>query len=75
MSLPHCFALDAIESEEVLESRNPLFAIPTTGTLAGGSLVYIANSLIESVDDQGRLKPGAKLAEPVILTLPLPKKG
>jgi len=67
--------LDAIEAEEILESRNPLFAIPTTGTLAGGSLVYIANSLIESVDDQGRLKPGAKLAEPVILTLPLPKTG
>lgn len=67
--------LDAIESEEILESRNPLFAIPTTGTLAGGSLVYIANSLIESVDDHGRLKPGAKLAEPVILTLPLPKTG
>ena len=67
--------LDAIESEEILESRNPLFVIPTTGTLAGGSLVYIANSQLESLDDQGRLKPGAKLAEPVILTLPLPKTG
>jgi hypothetical protein len=67
--------LDAIESEEILESRNPLFAIPTTGTLAGGSLVYIANSQLESLDGQGRLKPGATLAEPVILTLPLPKAG
>jgi sugar lactone lactonase YvrE len=65
--------LDAIESEEILESRNPLFVIPTTGTLAGGSLVYIANSQLESLDDQGRLKPGAKLEEPVILMLPLPK--
>jgi SMP-30/gluconolaconase/LRE-like protein len=67
--------LDAIESEEILESRNPLFVIPTTGTLAGGSLVYIANSQLESLDDQGRLKPGAKLEEPVILMLPLPKAG
>ncbi len=67
--------LDAIDSEEILESRNPLFVIPTTGTLAGGSLVYIANSQLESLDDQGRLKPGVKLEEPVILTLPLPKAG
>lgn len=66
---------DAVESEEILESRNPLFVIPTTGTLAGGSLVYIANSQLESLDDQGRLKPGTKLEEPVILTLPLPKAG
>lgn len=63
-------ALDAIESEEVLESRNPLFKIPTTGVLAGGALAVIANSQLDSLDEQGRLKPGADLKEPVILEIP-----
>ncbi|MFP5284196.1 MAG: gluconolaconase, partial [Thermoanaerobaculia bacterium] len=63
-------ALDAIESEEVLESRNPLFKIPTTGVLAGGALAVIANSHLDSLDEQGRLKPGADLKEPVILEIP-----
>ena len=63
-------ALDAIESEEVLESRNPLFKIPTTGVLVGGTLAVIANSQLDSLDEQGRLKPGVDLAETVILEIP-----
>lgn len=65
--------LDAIESEETLESRNPLFKIPTTGALANGALVYIANSQLDAVDEQGRLKADANLQEPVILEVPLGK--
>lgn len=64
-------ALDAIESEEVLESRNPLFAIPTTGVLAGGKLAVIANSQLDRLDEQGRIKPGTDLAEVVILEIPM----
>ena len=64
-------ALDAIESEEVLESRNPLFEIPTTGVLVGGTLAVLANSHLDRLDEQGRLKPGAELAEPVILEIPV----
>lgn len=64
-------ALDAIESEETLESRNPLFKIPTTGVLANGSLVYIANSQLRAVDEKGGLKPDANLQEIVILEVPL----
>jgi sugar lactone lactonase YvrE len=63
-------ALDAIESEEVLESRNPLFDIPTTGVLVGGTLAVIANSQLDRLDEQGRLKPGADLKEAVILEIP-----
>ena len=64
-------ALDAIESEEVLESRNPLFDIPTTGVLVGGALAVIANSQLDSLDEQGRLKSGVELTEPVILEIPV----
>jgi sugar lactone lactonase YvrE len=64
-------ALDSIESEETLESRNPLFKIPTTGVLANGSLVYIANSHLTSLDEKGGLKPDAELREVVILEVPL----
>ncbi|HYG61792.1 MAG TPA: hypothetical protein VEL74_04370 [Thermoanaerobaculia bacterium] len=64
-------ALDAVEAEEILESRNPLFVIPTTGTLAGGSFFYIANSQLRTLDDQGNLKPDARLVEPVVLEVPL----
>jgi sugar lactone lactonase YvrE len=62
--------MEAIESEEVLESRNPRFDIPTTGVVVGRSLYYIANSQLDRVD-QGRIKPDAKLVEPVVLQVPL----
>jgi hypothetical protein len=64
-------ALDAIEGEEVLESRNPLFDIPTTGVPVGGALAVLANSQLDRLDEQGRLKPGPDLAEPVILEIPV----
>lgn len=62
--------MEAIESEEVLESRNPRFDIPTTGVMAGNSFYYIANSQLDRVD-QGRIKPDAQLVEPVVLQVPL----
>lgn len=64
-------AQTAILSEEILESRNPLFKIPTTGVVSGSSLFLIANSYLDSVDDQGRLKPDAPLGEAAILQIPL----
>lgn len=64
-------AKTAVLSEEILESRNPLFVTPTTGVVSGSSLFLIANSYLESVDDQGRLKPEAPLGEATILRIPL----
>lgn len=64
-------ALDAIEAEEILESRNPLFKIPTTGVVAGDSFFYIANSQLRSLSEKGGLKPEVKLEEVVILEVPL----
>lgn len=56
---------------DVLESRNPLFAIPTTGAIVGSDIYYIANSLLDRLGPDGRLKPGARLEEVVILKAPL----
>lgn len=64
-------ALDTIESEEILESRNPLFEIPTTGVVVGDSFFYIANSQLRSLDDQTKIRPDAKLEESVVLEVPL----
>jgi len=64
-------AHDAIESEEVLESRNAVFDIPTTGVLVGGKIAVIANSQLDSLDEQGRLKTGIDLTEPAILEIPV----
>jgi uncharacterized protein (TIGR02246 family) len=64
-------ALDAIESEEVLESRNPLFETPTTGVVVGDSFFYIANSQLRSLDDQGQVRADARLEESVVLETPL----
>ena len=64
-------ALDAIESEEILESRNPSFDIPTTGVLVDGKIAVIANSLLDRLDDKGGLKPDARLAEVVIVEIPV----
>jgi sugar lactone lactonase YvrE len=69
------FRLDAsgerVEAARVIESRNPDFQIPTTGAIAGGEFFYIANSQLENLGEDGRLKPGAKLQDVRILKAPL----
>jgi sugar lactone lactonase YvrE len=56
---------------DVLESRNPVFAIPTTGVVVGASFYYIANSRIDQLAADGRLKSGARLEPVVVLEVPL----
>ena len=56
---------------DVLESHNPLFAIPTTGAIVGGDFYYIANSLVDRIGPDGRLKPHARLEPAVILKVSL----
>jgi hypothetical protein len=60
-----------IERAEILESGNPLFNIPTTGTVAGDTFVYIANSQIRSRGPRGELLPAEQLDETVLLQVPL----
>jgi len=56
---------------EVLESRNPVFAIPTTGVVVGTDFFYIANSRIDQLTPGGRLKTLARLEPVVVLKVSL----
>jgi len=60
-----------VVSLDILESRNPAFAIPTTGVIVGSEFYYIANSLLDRRGPDGRLKPNARLEPVVILKAPL----
>lgn len=56
---------------EILESKNRLFELPTTGAIAGGEYFFIANPGLRSFDDSGRIWPASKLANPVMLKIAL----
>lgn len=60
-----------VESLRVLESHNPQFRIPTTGAIVGNDFYYLANSQLESLRDDGRLTPGARLVDVLVLKTPL----
>ncbi|HEX8617986.1 MAG TPA: SMP-30/gluconolactonase/LRE family protein [Thermoanaerobaculia bacterium] len=55
---------------EVLESKNAAFELPTTGVVAGDELWFIANPGLRSFT-AGAIWPIAKLADPLLLRLPL----
>lgn len=60
--------LDKVDRVDVLEAHNALFAgVPTTGTLAGDTLYYIANSQLNAVGPDGKFLPADKLQETVVL--------
>jgi sugar lactone lactonase YvrE len=56
---------------EVLESKNELFELPTTGAIAGGEYFFIANPGLRSFDDDGKIWPMERLEEPVMLRIDL----
>ncbi|WPB79263.1 SMP-30/gluconolactonase/LRE family protein [Archangium violaceum] len=60
-----------VEREEPLESGNPLFDIPTTGTVVGNTFVYIANSQLRRRGPEGELLPPEQLDETVLLQVAL----
>jgi sugar lactone lactonase YvrE len=70
------FALDAagdkVTDLSVLEGRSPELALPTTGAIAGDGLFYIANSQIDALQEDGKLKPGVKLEPVRVLRASLP---
>ncbi len=63
--------LNRIESLEVLERRNPLFAGVTTGVVASGKFYYMANNQIDKVSD-GKVSPDARLNPIKVLELVVP---
>jgi hypothetical protein len=63
--------LDAITRAEVLETYNPLFEIPTTGTIAGDSLYFMANTQINKMKPHDAMPPPSELSDIRILKLKL----
>jgi len=56
---------------EVLESRNPVFEIPTTGVVVGTDFYYIANSRLDQLTPEGHIKSLARLEPVVVLKVSL----
>ncbi|HYI10546.1 MAG TPA: SMP-30/gluconolactonase/LRE family protein [Thermoanaerobaculia bacterium] len=56
---------------EILESKNALFEIPTTGTVAGNDYYFIANPGLRSFNEDHTIWLDEKLEEPVMLKLSL----
>lgn len=56
---------------EILESGNPVFDIPTTGTIAGDDYYFIANSGLRSFNEDHTIWPMEKLQDPVMLKIAL----
>lgn len=56
---------------EVLESKNRLFELPTTGAIRKGEYFFIANPGLRAFDDDGRIWPMEKLQDPVMLKIAL----
>ena len=63
--------LDAITRAEVLESYNPLFEVPTTGTIAGDSLYFMANTQLDKMKPHDAMRPQIELSDIRILKLKL----
>lgn len=57
---------------EALDRHLPIATEPTLGVLAGGALVYVANSPWASYSDDGQPLAGAAWPRPALLRLPLP---
>jgi sugar lactone lactonase YvrE len=60
-----------IARAEVLDRNLPVADEPTIGAMVNQSFVYVANSQWEKYADDGTVRPGAKLARPVLLAVPL----
>jgi len=64
-------ARNTIERAEVLEAYNPIFDGPTTGTLVGDFLYFVANPQIEKQREDGSVPPPSKFQDIYIVRLKL----
>jgi sugar lactone lactonase YvrE len=62
---------DSITSAHVLLRDPALAPEPTIGTMLGDEFVFVANSQWEEYDDDGRLRPGARLERPRLAAVQL----
>lgn len=63
--------MDAVTKSTVLESQNPLYNVPTTGTIVDDEFYFIANSQLQNFDAQGNIFPPEKMQPTYILKLKL----
>jgi len=63
--------MDTITRAEVLEAYNPLFDVPTTGTIVGDSLYFVANTQLEKRNQQGAMPPVEQLHDIELVKLKL----
>ncbi len=61
-----------VVSEKVLARADPRFHIPTTAAAAPDGLYLLANSFIDALGDDGALRPGRELSDPLVVKVPLP---
>lgn len=66
--------MDAVTKTTILESQNPLYNIPTTGTIVDDEFYFIANSQLQNFDAQGKIFPPEKMQPTYILKLKLDSK-
>ncbi|NJM53948.1 MAG: hypothetical protein HC846_11505 [Blastocatellia bacterium] len=60
-----------VRRADTLESNHPMMNIPTTGVVVKNKFYYVANSQFASFDREGKIFPGERLFEPVILRVDL----
>jgi len=60
---------DSIARAEVLEAYNPLFEVPTTGTLVDDALFFMANTQIDKMKPHDQMPPAVELNDIRILKL------
>ena len=63
--------MDAVTTSTVLESQNPLYNVPTSGTIVDDELFFIANSQLQNFDKQGNIFPAENMQPTYILKLKL----
>jgi DNA-binding beta-propeller fold protein YncE len=63
-------AVPIVACAVVLERRHPAYVIPTTGTLVGSDLYYVANSELRRLDRRGKLTSTKDSSHTTILRLP-----
>ena len=54
-------SLTRVISEDIIERSTPTLGEPTHGVMVGDSFYYIANSGWDALDEEGKVKAGAKL--------------
>jgi len=65
--------LRAISEYRLLEAGHPDFDIPTTGAIVGDRFVFIANSQLTRLADDGTIAAGPPLAPVALLEVALPR--